>query len=62
MTEDQEGVEGQFWLAKIVDNPERLEESITFAGQVFNESWIVAKACYYSLLRESGPEDARIRE
>jgi len=33
-----------------------------FAGQVFNEGWIVAKACYYSFLRESGPEDARIRE
>ena len=62
VTEDQEGVEGRFWLAKIVDNPERLEESITFAGQVFNEGWIVAKACYYSFLRESGPEDARIRE
>jgi len=35
--EDQQREEGQFWLAKIEDDPERLEASITFAGQVFKE-------------------------
>ena len=59
--EDQEGEEGRFWLAKIKDEPERLEGTMTFAGQVFKEGWIVAKAQYYSLLRERGPETARER-
>ena len=34
---------------------------MTFAGQVFRKGWIVAKAQYYSLLRERGPETARER-
>jgi hypothetical protein len=34
---------------------------MTFAGQAFKEGWIVAKAQYYSLLRERGPETARER-
>jgi hypothetical protein len=59
--EDQEGEEGRFWLAKIQDEPERLEGTMTFAGQAFKEGWIVAKAQYYSLLRERGPETARER-
>ena len=54
MAEDEEKEEGQFWLAKIKDNPERLKKSITFAGQVFKGGWIVAKARYYSFLRERG--------
>ena len=53
VAEDQEGAEGPFWLAMIVDDPERLEKSITYAGQVFKEGWIVVKALYYSSLRES---------
>ena len=40
--------------AKIEDDPERLKKSITFAGQVFKESWIVSKARYCSFLREHG--------
>ena len=59
--EDQQGEEGQFWLAKIEDDPERLEASITFAGQVFKEGWIVAKASYYSFIRERGPVEAKER-
>jgi hypothetical protein len=59
--EDQEGEGGCFWLAKIDDHPERLEESITFGGQVFQEGWIVAKARYYSFLQERGPAAARVR-
>ena len=59
--EDQEGEEGRFWLAKIKDEPERLEGTMTFAGQAFKEGWIVAKAQYYSLLCERGPETARER-
>jgi hypothetical protein len=35
--EDQEGEEGRFWLAKIKDEPEWLEGTMTFAGQVFKE-------------------------
>ena len=50
--EDQEGEEGRFWLAKTKEEPERLEGTMTFAGQVFKEGCIVAKAQYYSLLRE----------
>lgn len=61
VAEDQEGAEGPFWLAMIVDDPERLEKSITYAGQVFKEGWIVVKARYYSFLRESGPEADRTR-
>jgi hypothetical protein len=53
--EDQEGEEGRFWLAEIDESPERLEESITFGGQVFQEGWIVAKARYYSFLRVRDP-------
>ena len=56
--EDQEGEEGRFWFAKIKDEPERLEGTMTFAGQAFKEGWIVAKAQYYSLLRERGPKTA----
>lgn len=39
--EDQEGEEGRFWLAKIKDEPERLEGTMTFAGQAFKRagSW-----------------------
>ena len=59
--EDQEGEEGRFWLAKIAGDPERLEGTMTFAGQVFKEGWIVVKAQYYSLLRERGGETARER-
>jgi hypothetical protein len=59
--EDQQGEEGQFWLAKIEEDPERLEASITFAGQVFKEGWIVAKASYYSFIRERGPVEAKER-
>ena len=44
--EDQQGEEGQFWLAKTEGDSERLEASITLAGQVFKEGWIVAKASY----------------
>ena len=57
--EYQEGEEGRFWLAKIKEDPVRLEGTMTFAGQVFKEGWIVAKAQYYSLLHERGPETAR---
>jgi len=49
--EDQEGEEGRFWLAMVDENPERLEESITFGRQVFQEGWIVVKARYYSFFR-----------
>jgi hypothetical protein len=38
----QQGEEGEVWLAKIEDDPKRLEGGITFAGCVFKESWIVA--------------------
>ena len=34
---------------------------MTFAGKVFKEGWIEAKAQYYSLLRERGGEAARER-
>ena len=34
---NQEGEEGRFWLAKIKDEPERLEGTMTFAGQAFKE-------------------------
>jgi len=34
---------------------------MTFAGHVFKEGWILAKAQYYSLLHERGPETARER-
>ena len=54
MAEDERSEEGQFWLAKIKDNPERLKKSITFAGQVFKVGWVVAKARYYSFLSERG--------
>jgi hypothetical protein len=56
--EDQEGEEGRFWLAMVDENPERLEESITFGGQVFQEGWIVVKAHYYSFLRVRDPAAA----
>ena len=59
MEENQQEEEGQFWLAKIEDDPERLEASITFAGQVFKECWIVTKASYYSFIRERGPVEAK---
>ena len=59
--EEQQGEEGQFWLAKIEDDPYRLEDSIVFAGQVFDEGWIVAKARYYSFLLERGPLGAKER-
>ena len=52
--EDQEGEEGPFWLAMIKEDPERLEEDKTFAGQVFKVGWIVAKACWCSFMRERG--------
>ena len=32
--ENQQGEEGQLWLAKIEDDPERLEASISFGGLV----------------------------
>ena len=59
--EDQQGEEGKFWLAKIEDNPERLETKITFAGQVSEEGWIVAKASHYSFIRERGPVETKER-
>jgi len=59
--EDQEGEEGRFWLAKIKDDPVLLGGTMTFAGQVFKVGWVVAKAQYYSLLRERGPETTRER-
>ena len=59
--EDQEGEKGRFWLAKTKDEPERLEGTMTFAGQVFKEGWVVAKAQCYSLLRERGPKTTRKR-
>ena len=34
---------------------------MTFAGQVFKEGWVVAKAQCYSLLHKRGPETARER-
>ena len=48
-------------MAKIEEDPERLEASITFAGQVFKEGWIVAKASYYYFIRERGPVEAKDR-
>ena len=48
-------------MAKIEDDPERLEASITFAGQVFKEGWIVAKASHCSFIRERGPVEAKER-
>ena len=57
----QEGEEGQFWLAKIKDDPVRLKGTMTFAGQVFKKGPVVAKAQYYSLIHERGPETARER-
>ena len=57
--EDQGIEEGRFWLAKIKDGPVRLGGTMTFAGQVLEVGWVVAKTQYYSLLHERGPETAR---
>jgi len=46
---------------KIKDDPVRLGGTMTFAGQVFKEGGTLAKAQYYSLLHECGPETARER-
>ena len=57
--EDQEGEEGRFWLAKIKDEPERLEGTMTFAGQAFKEGWIVAKAQYLLAAPRARPGDSQ---
>ena len=41
VAEDQEGAEVSFWLAMIVDDPERLEKCITYDGGMFKEGWMV---------------------
>ena len=48
-------------MAKIKDDPVRLEGTMTFASRITKEGWILAKAQYYSLFHKHGPETTRER-
>jgi len=57
----QQGEEVKDWLAKIENDPERLEGGITFAGRVFKEGSIVAKVSCSSFPHDRGPVGAKKR-
>jgi hypothetical protein len=50
--DDERAAEGPFWLAFIINEPERLAQSMTYAGQTFNEGWIVVKVKWCTFIRE----------
>lgn len=52
VAEDERNAEGRYWLASVVGEPERLVDSMTYAGQTFHEGWIVVKAKWYCFVRE----------